>query len=63
MFEIDFNPKKKFKPLTKTELQQLMSYCYWAQGSGDYYGNEAQFRKRHDNIVAWIDDCIEKLEG
>jgi len=50
------------KTLKRTHLEQLMSYCYAAHGRGDYYGNEAQFRKRHDEIVKWLEDCLETLD-
>jgi hypothetical protein len=63
MFEIEFNSKKKIKPLTKTEIQQMLTYCWWAEEQGDFYGNQKQFNKRHDNIKAWLEDCLEKLGG
>jgi len=52
----------KIKPLTRTELHQMMSYCLWAEEDGYYLGNEKQFRKRHENIKAFLNDAIDKLE-
>ena len=61
--EIEFDTKKKFKSLTKTDLEQMLKYCWWAEEEGCYYGNEKQFRNRHQKITAWLEDCIEKLGG
>jgi len=45
--------------LTRTQLQQLKSYCDWAASSGVYYGNQAQFIARHTAIVAWLQKQID----
>ena len=36
--------------LSATELDQLISYVYDREQVGWYYGNKAQFEKRHENI-------------
>jgi hypothetical protein len=59
---IDFHKKLKFKPLTVTELRQLHGYCMVAEEDGGYYGNEKQYWKRHENIRAFLEDAIYKLE-
>ena len=54
--------KLNFKPLTVTELRQLYGYCMVAEEDGGYYGNEKQYWKRHNNIKAFLNDAIDKLE-
>ena len=44
--------------LTRTQLKQLDEYCEWAQSSGIYYGNRAQFIARHNAIVSWIQEQL-----
>jgi len=46
-------PKRTCK-LTGPELNQLWTYLMDAERSGWYYGNHSQFRKRHENIRAWL---------
>ena len=36
--------------LTATEIDQLLSYVEDREQVGWYYGNKAQFEKRHENI-------------
>jgi len=36
--------------LTKTQYEQLVTYALWAEENGVYYGNRAQFWKRHEKI-------------
>jgi hypothetical protein len=40
--------------LTKAMQDQLLTYCRDAVDDGSYYGNQEQFYKRHNKIVAWI---------
>ena len=51
--------------LTKTELEQLQSYCN-NRDEGDmagwYYGNKEQFEKRHSIIKNKIYVAIKKLK-
>lgn len=47
--------------LTLTELRQLRIYCNWVDELGNYYGNIDQFNYRHNNIVVFLDEAIEKL--
>ena len=41
--------------LTKTELEQLLSYVEDREREGWYYGNKEQFEKRHANIKKEIE--------
>jgi hypothetical protein len=61
MSEVEYNQKKKIKPLTNMEIYQLWRYCLWAEDEGSFFGSEKHFRKRHENIKLWLEDCIEKL--
>ena len=46
--------------LTRTQLQQLKSYCDWAESSGVYYGSQAQFIARHNAIAAWLNKMMKE---
>jgi hypothetical protein len=59
--EIEFE-KPKIKPLTKTHLEQMLVYCHEWEKEECYYGNKAQFYKRHEHIKNWLEDCLEKLQ-
>lgn len=42
--------------IKSTALDQLYYYAEKAKESGEYYGNRKQFEKRHDEIVAWLNE-------
>ena len=44
------------KGLRATHFEQLQSYLELAEDSGIYYGNKAQFEKRHTEIKEWLDN-------
>ena len=46
---------------TRTELEQLLSYCEARNSEGWYYGNKEQFEKRHFEIETQIERAIEQL--
>ena len=45
--------------LTVTELHQLLDYAQHCENEGWYWGNKAQFRKRHDKLKAWLNAQID----
>jgi hypothetical protein len=47
------------KSLTIHELQQLLDYAQQCENDGWYWGNKEHFRKRHDNIKAWLNTQID----
>ena len=47
--------------LTKTQLEQLLSYCESVMSEGWYYGNKAQFFVRHNAIVAWAEAALKEM--
>lgn len=55
--------KAKLKPLTRTQLDQLLTYANWVKASGDYYGPKGLFDKRHEAIVEWLQGCLDRLKG
>ena len=46
--------RKRIQRLSIPMIDHLLSYCAWAEDDGSYYGNEAQFRKRHNRIKRWL---------
>ena len=44
--------------LTLTELEQLMTYVLNREQVGWYYGNKAQFEKRHENIKRELEQLL-----
>ena len=46
--------------LTKTELEQLLSYCRQIEDTGVYYGNQDHFNYRHKNIIVFVEQEIKK---
>ena len=46
--------------MTKTQLQQMLSYCEHAANEGWYYGNKEQFIARHEAIVKWIQEQLKE---
>ena len=46
-------------PLTRTELHQLLDYAQHCENDGWYWGNAAQFRKRHDKLKDWLNAQID----
>ena len=53
---------ERIEPLTRTEIQQLLGYAQHCEGQGWYWGNAAQFRKRHDKIKAWLNAQIDAAD-
>jgi len=41
-------------------LEQMLSYAEAADEDGWFYGNKRQFCQRHDKIVKWLKDEIQK---
>jgi hypothetical protein len=48
--------------LREVHLHQLLAYCEWAETEGSYYGDVRHFRKRHQEIVEWLKECIDMLD-
>ena len=46
--------KKSFSELTNAELQQLLEYIQTAIDDGWYYGKQADFIKRADNLKSYV---------
>ena len=46
------------KGMRKTHFEQLAVYADSYKEAGWHYGNKAQFKKRHEELVEWIDDII-----
>jgi len=51
---------EKVLKLKRTEWQQLLSYIEDRERDGWYYGNKAQFEKRHEHIKSVITSLMEK---
>lgn len=47
--------------LRLTHLEQLEMYIDSYSDSGFYYGNKAQFEKRHNDLKEWVQDLQDKL--
>lgn len=47
--------------LTKTMIEQLLSYAEAAEKEGWYYGPEKEFKNRHGKIMEWLKDQLEAL--
>lgn len=60
--EIVFEKKTTIKPLRLAHFNQIMAYLDERERIEWYYGNKKQFNKRHDEIKAWVQDCIDTLE-
>ena len=45
------------KSLTPAHIRQLLNYCESAKRTG-YYGNRAQWEKRHGHIVVWLEQML-----
>ena len=43
--------------------RQMLNYALAEGESGGYYGNRAQYEKRHDQIVAFLQEAIERLDA
>jgi hypothetical protein len=41
----------------------MLNYALAEGESGGYYGNRAQYEKRHDQIVAFLQEAIERLDA
>lgn len=48
--------------LSRTEIDQLLRYCDWAEESGVYYGPVVAFKKRHLHIVRQLEEAAAKTE-
>lgn len=49
-------------PFTKAEVDDLIEYVLErdrGDGAGWYYGNKAQFQKRHDSIIGKLNTALE----
>lgn len=42
----------------KTHFNQLLAYLEDREGQGWYYGNRAQFEKRHEELKVWLNGII-----
>ena len=51
--------RKSATGLSRTELHQLLDYAQHCENEGWYWGNAAQFRKRHDKLKAWLNAQID----
>ena len=53
--------------VTKAEAYQLFSYAahrdICGDGAGWYYGNKAQFQKRHESILEILQRAIDKADA
>lgn len=45
--------------LTRTQLDQMLSYANQAYVDGWYYGNREQFNMRHKRIMEWLQEQID----
>lgn len=54
--------KSTIRHLNRTHLQQMLSYAKDRERDGWYYGNPKQFVKRHEEIVSWLQDALEKIK-
>lgn len=51
--------RKTESGLTRTQLHQLLDYAQHCENEGWYWGNAAQFRKRHNKLKAWLNAQID----
>jgi len=49
--------------LRMTHFEQLLSYVDWAENEGTYYGNKAQFVKRHFELREWVESLVRQKEN
>ena len=54
------NKLKRLHRLSRPMIDHLLSYCEWAAQEGSFYGNEKQFRQRHQRIVKWLEAIRER---
>ena len=47
----------------KTHYEQLLSYAEFMERDGSYYGNKAQYEKRHKQIVLFLTEAIQKIDS
>ncbi len=47
--------------LKRTEWEQVLFYLKCVEQEGVYYGNKAQFNKRHEHIKEYLIDRIQEL--
>jgi len=45
--------------LRRIHFEQLLSYLEDNERQGWYYGNKAQFEKRHEELKAWLNGIID----
>ena len=50
------------RQLTRTELEQLIYYTNVSITSGEYYGRQDYFIKRHMSIVKWLIELAEEID-
>lgn len=60
--KIEVFERKVSKTLREAHIDQLLAYCQWAEEEGSYYGDVRHFRKRHQEIVEWLEDCMKMLD-
>jgi hypothetical protein len=44
--------------MREAHFKQLLSYIMLAEDDGFYYGNEKQFKKRHDELLDWVSQLV-----
>jgi len=47
----------------KTVIEQLLSYCDWAEQATRYYGQKQQFDNRHKEAKAWLQSILDKYDS
>lgn len=46
--------------LTKAALEQLRAYITTRDETGWYYGNKVHFERRHQMLIEWIENEMQK---
>ena len=46
----------------RTHYEQMLIYAKAYEDAGWYYGNKAQFEKRHGQIMRFLEEAIEKCD-
>ena len=47
----------------RAHYEQLLSYAKERENDGWFYGNRSHFEKRHAQIVAFLEEAIERLDA
>lgn len=53
--------KKKVRPLTRSDLEQLLTYCKMMEIEGHYYGSKPTWDSRNERIKEWVKANLEKM--